>query len=392
MTFNNPNPPTQPLPGQPVYGPPSPQVPVGPGGLPAYPSAPGYGAYGPTPAPGAPTPYGQPSPYGPMLDAPRPGIAPLRPLRTGEILHGALSAFRHNPAVALGLPALILLIASLLGLLIGRLFYSPIDGWLTGVNHDLATQLGDNAMTPELTVGAASSLADGVGTGLVSMLATPIIGGLLAISISRSLLGDRISASDLWSRLRPRIPALIGWTFLSALIMAAAVAIPLVAIIALAVAVAQASVGGAVALGIVLGLAWAAFLAWLTTRLLLVPPTIALEGRPLGESIRRGWNLSRGSFWRLFGIYLLATFLVSAITSLVTAPLGLMAGLNTLTTGAAAMGGIGTLIASLVSTWISTILTSSIIAFLYLDTRMRRENLDATLRASVPAAPVGYRY
>lgn len=387
MTFNDPNfhPAPQPVPGQPVYGPPSGSAPLGPGGLPAYPSAPGA------------TPYGSPTPYGPAsFDAPRPGIAPLRPLRTGEILHGALSAFRHNPAVALGLPLLILVLASILGMLIGRLFLMPIDGWLTGVNRDLASQLGSEYIAPEIAAGTASGVANGIGTGLVSMFATPIIGGLLAISISRSLLGDRISAGDLWHRLRPRIPALIAWTFLSAIIMAAAVIVPLLLIAALVIAVGQASLGGAVALGILLALAWVALLLWLTTRLLLVPPTIALEGRPLGESIRRGWNLSKGSFWRLLGIYLLATILISAITSLVAAPFGLMAGLNSLTTGAAAGTGIGTTIASLLSTWITTILTSSIIAFLYLDTRMRREGLDATLRASVPgmpvSAPVSYGY
>lgn len=339
------------------------------------------------------TPYG-----GYQPEAPRPGIAPLRPLRAGEILHGALSAFRHNPAVALGLPLLILLLASLLGLGLGHLLTAPIDGWFSGVNRDLAAQFGTEYLSPEVTWNAANGIGTGIASGLISMLATPIIGGILAISISRSLLGDRISPESAWSRLRSRIPALIGWTILNALITIAAVIAPLLIITALAIAVGQVSVGGAVALGLLLGAAWVAFMLWISTRLLLVAPTIALEGRPLGESIRRGWGLTRGSFWRLLGIYLLSMLLISVLTSLITAPIGVVTGLGAMNWGTNAAGaataatGLGTTIASLISTWISTILTSSILAFLYLDTRMRREGLDATLRSSIPQQVVTTNY
>src|SRR5215469_9344211 len=106
--WENQSPPGQP--GYPPYGQPPP-----PGGYPPYGQPPppgGYPPYGQPPPPGGyPPPYGQagqpPYGYGPGYGrpgpggwnaAPAPGGVPLRPLALGDILNGAVTIARRNPA------------------------------------------------------------------------------------------------------------------------------------------------------------------------------------------------------------------------------------------------------------------------------------------------------
>src|SRR4030081_1990144 len=98
-----------PGPGQPGYG----QQTPGYGQQPGYGQYPPYGQYA---QPGYAQPgygqpgygqpgYGQPG-YG--RSGPQPGGIPLRPLGVGEILSGAFTQIRQNPAATLGLSAILL--------------------------------------------------------------------------------------------------------------------------------------------------------------------------------------------------------------------------------------------------------------------------------------------
>ncbi|WP_415803559.1 glycerophosphoryl diester phosphodiesterase membrane domain-containing protein [Isoptericola cucumis] len=127
---------------------------------------------------------------------------------------------------------------------------------------------------------------------------------------------------------------------------------------------------------------------WFGVRLGLVAPALALEGRGLGTTLARAWRLTRGSFWRLFGIYLLASIIVNVASSIITYPIQLGSGfLSTSGTGAATLGTVLTLVlATVISTAITTIFLSSVVAILYIDVRMRREGLDVQL-ATAAAQP-----
>src|SRR5580704_13586902 len=93
-------------PGYPPFGQPAP-----PGGQqgPASPPPPGYGQGGQQ-GPAYPPPgYGQGGPAG-WNAAPSPGGVPLRPLALGDILNGAVTIARRNPAATFGLAAIVMTI------------------------------------------------------------------------------------------------------------------------------------------------------------------------------------------------------------------------------------------------------------------------------------------
>ena len=115
---------------------------------------------------------------------------------------------------------------------------------------------------------------------------------------------------------------------------------------------------------------------------MLIAPCIVLEKLPLGKAIGRGWSLTRGGFWRLLGIYVLAQIAVSIVGQILVVPIGFLVGLL----GAflpldAAMTGV-TMLSMLISYVVTITFLGSLIALLYIDVRMRREGLDVELAAA----------
>lgn len=353
---------------------------------------PRYGQYGPSQygqgqyVPGQPAP-GQPgqapqSPYGPSSYVPpaaKPGIVPLRPLTLGEVYDGAFGAIRHNPGVMLGMATLVLLIATVIGVLIGQLLVPS----LTGAFDQLVAE------APELSgLGPtyAQLMAASAGMGVTSILVMPVVEGVLTVSVSQSVVGRKLSVGEVWDRLRGRAWLLIGWALLRALITG----ILLTAYVALAAVVvaafSQVSSGLAVVFGLLFALGLLALLVWLGVRLGLVAPALALEGRRMWATVARAWRLTRGSFWRLFGIYLLAVVIVYVAASIVSYPFGLLGGL-VMGTGGGTAGAIAlSTLGSVISTALTTIFLSAVVALLYVDVRMRREGLDVALAAAAAEA------
>jgi len=385
--------------GAPVYGTPVSEAPVygvveeqGFAPIQAEPtpwgSEPRYGQYARGGEPGygmAPLPSAPPIAY-----ASKPGIIPLRPLRLGEIFDGAFGAVRANPAVMLGLSALVIGAATLIGVALGQLLARAIGPALNPLFNDaeLNQVLNDFNIGTGLdgTLNAGFDLANttsqlfghSFGTGLTMLIASPILAGLLTLSVSQSVIGNKLSIGEVWGRVAPRIGALLAWTFLSAIVLFAAIFLAILLIVVISAAVASFSEGFAVLLGLGLGLALALVLIWISVKLLFVPVAIVLENASVGEAIRRSWRLSAGEFWRIFGIYLLAQILVGLVASLVTTPIGFLSGL----VGAGGAWVVTTIITSIISTLITSIFMAGVISLLYIDARMRREGLGETLAAS----------
>lgn len=362
--------------GQPQYGryapgygqPPTP-TPPGSGQGPAY-GAPQYG----TPQYGAPqygTPqYGGQPPFGPPLAlAARPGIVPLRPLTLGEIFDGAFGAIRHNPRVMLGLSCVVVVVVSLIGGLLGYAF----SGYLAELFASAPDDFAFNGMENDIAV----LYSGAVGTGVATGLATPVISGLLTVSIGQSVIGNKLSVGEVWRRVGRRAGFLIAFSLLYGLfaVLAAAVLVLLTVVAAAA----------APALGVLVGLVGAAalvcLLVWVGTRTGLVPPALALEGQPFWRTVTRCWRLTRGSFWRIFGIYLLAYLATGLITQVLSYPVGIAAGLA-LGTGSAIIGTAVLTLGTALVTMIQTVFLGSVVALLYIDVRMRREGLDVELAAA----------
>jgi len=300
----------------------------------------------------------------------QPGIVPLRPLGLGEILDGAVRAVRADPAVMFGLAAVVVTVAVALQTLV-QLYVSSLLGPAIG---DLPL---DEGMTSADVAMMSDMLSTSAGQALTVPLLVPVtsvLTGLLIVSVSRSVLGQRVALREVW-RTR-RVWLLVGFALLQMLASTLATALWAGAVVALAAAGAT---GAAVAVGLLGGLALLVVLVWVTARTLLVPPALMLEGRRFWRTVARAWRLTRGSFWRLLGIYLLANLLVSVLMYLFVVPAAVVAGVVAATTGSQSVTVLVSALGQVVGLTLSTTFLAAVVALLYVDVRIRREGLDLEL-------------
>ncbi len=335
----------------------------------------GQQQYGQQP-PGGPG-YGPPAgfagaPYAPP--AAKPGIVPLRPLTLGEIFDGAFGAIRHNPRVMLGMTSLVVVAATILGALIGYafsgyvadLFFSlPADAGLGGLENDFA------AMYSNL-----------YGAALATSLATPVVSGLLTVSIGQSVIGRKATVAEVWKQVGRRAWFLIGFSLLLGLawvvlltLVVLVVAVGFAVTTALGVVLIVVAIPGVVVLGV-----------WVSTRTALAPPALALEGQPFWATVRRAWRLTRGGFWRLLGIILLASVAMSFVSQILLTPFSLVGGIL-LGVGQGFFGNALMTLGFALATIASALFLGSVVALLYIDARMRREGLDVELAAAANEQP-----
>src|SRR3990170_192012 len=183
----------------------SPTDPVPPGWAPQQP--PPQPAWG-QPAWGQP-PWGQQPQWAPP-PPPKPGVIPLRPLGVGEILDGAISAIRAQPALMLGLSAVLAVATQLLTV--------PLTWLLLRDAGDVAFSV-EPATDPDEEFAFAASAVSAAGLQVVvTLLATLLLTGILTVAVSRAVLGERLGAGQAWERARPRLPALLGVTALVLLV------------------------------------------------------------------------------------------------------------------------------------------------------------------------------
>ena len=336
---------------------------------------------------------------------PKPGLVPLRPMTLGTILAASFQVMRRNPRTTL-VPALLvgllLAIASSVGVAaylgaMSRLF----DPANAGNDVDLAA--GGALVVAILAVLLGGAL------GAVAML---LLQGVVVAEVARGTVGDRLRLGELWSAYRGRIALLLGYGALVflAIVVGAAIVIAVIALLGAAVASSSSSsssVGAGIAalFGVILlgyGGAIALFL-WLGTKLAFVPAAIVLERRPILDAIRRSWNLTRGSFWRILGITLLVGVMIGLATQLVTVPVMFVASFVAALVDPTAVSSsnpdamLGVMGAMLIATYAVTSIVSSIglvvqsatASLLYLDQRMRREGLDLELVRFVEARQAG---
>ena len=353
--------------------------------------APRFGAYG-SPPPGRhgadqpPTPAGADwaAPAGGFFLAPKPGIIPLRPLSIGEIISGAFESLRANPR-AMFLPSLIVLTAT---------------GVLSAVMNYLGTSLlfsrlgvildsSDVQVSRILPVFMGSFASQIVGA-LLTALATTILTGLLIVAVSRSVLGRIATPGEVWERTRGRILPLIGQTLLITLITVIADTIILVIGIVLIAVIATSIMGpdpgaGAIIATVLVALALTVLVliaaVFLIVRLSLAPAALMLENTGVVEGIGRSWALTRGSFWRVLGILVLAGLITGLVTGTLSFGLGMVFGVVSVGLPAAhpLVSAVTVLLTSVLSALVLPF-TAAVTALTYIDLRMRTEGLDVELR------------
>ena len=305
-------------------------------------------------------PYGQPYP-GPFDYAPKPGCIPLRPLAVGEIVSGAFSALFRNARVVLALSAVVAVVQAVISVTI-QLSAKSAGGLVD--NSDPAH--------PVFHWGRIAAASSG---GLLGGLFAAVLTGMLVTVVTEDVVGRRASYQLLWDKVRSRLGRLIG--------------------LAVVVVVLE-------YLGLLLCLAPG---IWLWGIWALAVPVLMVENRGIGSSLSRSKSLVDGMFWRVWGIRALGYLIgevISVVVGLVFGLLGLavsgghLAGTSvssgyfssgSLPTGMVILLGIGSAVAAMLAIPIRAAFDS----LLYVDQRMRKENLAADLQAAAAPALTGAR-
>jgi len=329
-------------------------------------------------------PWGPPRPWAPP--PPKPGVIPLRPLGVGELLDGAISAIRAQPALMLGLSAVVAVITQLLTV--------PLTWLLLRDAGDVAFSVDEPADPGEEFSFAASALSASGIQVVVTLVASLLLTGILTVAVSRAVLGERIGAAAAWERVRPRVPALLGVTLTVILVELAVLVVSVGPGVVLAVTSAP-TVATVLAfvVGIPLGLAAAVYLY---VAFALAPVTVVLERQPVVGSLRRSRALVTGAWWRTFGILVLVNVIAQLLAGVLSVPFTVLTFLVSFATQDGGMNpyealplvvtSLGTIVASAV-TWPFTAVST---ALLYVDRRIRREALDIELaRAAGVSGPAG---
>lgn len=359
-----------------------------PGGYPGAASYPGAGSY---PSGGAYPGAG----YGPGSNGAanfyvyKPGIIPLRPLSIGDIYQGAFASIKTNARTMFGFTAALLGVVLVISI---------------ATNYAIINLVLPNYLSPSSPYAAVFTSLSGsfsqLGGSLLQVLATVLLSGLIVVAVSRSVLGRVASSKEVWERTKSKFLPLIGLNIIISIISGLMMIIGIAVFFALLASAASTANTdreflqdlSIMLVGLFILMVISALVgSYLSIKFSVASPAMVLENLGVFAAIGRSWSLTRGNFWRLFGI----NILTAVITSMVA---GIFVGI------ADALGAIfivvgssspEDVIASLNTTYIlvmvmSTIaqllilpFTSSVNALLYIDLRMRKEGLDVELRNAV---------
>jgi hypothetical protein len=277
---------------------------------------------------------------------PKPGVIPLQPLDVGNILGGAIATVRRYPGLMLGVTAIIATAVQLVTLL-GTLSFGD------------ASNEGDAAV-------AVVVLLAGLVLGVVSQA---FLGGFVTVVVGSAVLGRPLSFGQAWAQVRPRLGPLIGLVlvYIAVLVPAIIVAVMLVIYVP--------------PLGVLVIIGMMVVGVWLVTGFGLASPALVLEELGVGQAFRRSWALVKGAWWRIFGISLLAGVIGGFTSFLVTLPFELIGAEGSLLTvdpydsKYLVWSSVGSVLAS---TFTQAFIVGCVV-LLYLDQRIRREQLDVRL-------------
>lgn len=359
-----------------------------PGGYPGAASYPGAGSYpGGGAYPGAG--YGPGSNGAANFYVYKPGIIPLRPLSIGDIYQGAFAAIKTNARTMFGFTAALLGVVLVISI---------------ATNYAIINLVLPNYLSPNSPYAAAFTSLSGsfsqLGGSLLQVLATVLLSGLIVVAVSRSVLGRVASSKEVWERTKSKFLPLIGLNIITSIISGLMMIIGIAVFFVLLASVASTAKTetelfqglGITLVGLLILMVISALVSsYLSIKFSVASPAMVLENLGVFAAIGRSWSLTRGNFWRLFGI----NILTAIITSMVAGIFGGIAGALGAIFVVVGSSSPEDVIASLNTTYILTMVTSTIAqllilpftssvnALLYIDLRMRKEGLDVELRNAV---------
>lgn len=311
----------------------------------------------------------------------KPGIMPLRPLGIGELLDGAISSIRRNPAITLLIGAAVALVTQVLSVLA----IYPLLPDASAIEPDASFGEVMQELSPLFS---ATLLA-----GLASWLAGVVATGMLTVLVSRQVIGRQSTLGEVWAATRPRLLRLVGLAAVQPIIFG------LVALAGVApgIGLAFASTGAGYALVVIGVLAATVVVIYLYVSFTVAAPALMLEKQPVFRSLGRSRQLVKGKWWRVLGITLLAWIITTFVAGIIQTPFqAISGGFPALSDPNATynpsvlalmIGAIGGVLGSMITLPFSAAIT----VLLYVDLRIRKEALDIELaRAAgveLPSAP-----
>ncbi|MFG2623468.1 hypothetical protein [Streptomyces sp. NPDC048473] len=347
-------------------------------------------------------PYGGPPGWGGWMPPPKPGVIPLAPLKLGDILGGAFSTMGRywkqlfGVGVAVYGGALVVVGAAAL------IAYSAVSDHLDRV---ISLSADEDPSSKDLTPMLIALGAVWLVAMAAFMIGTAMMYAAVPAVLQEAVLGRPTTFSVIWRRAWARVPALIGTVILTALIAMIPVVLAVIGFFAFMIGAITLAHGSGTALWTSLGflgaLATAPLAAWLWVKFSLAPSAVVFEGQRPVAALRRSSQLVRGDWWRIFGVSLLAFAMAAVANYIIQIPfsfLGLFSGIiggSTLDDDpnpaaiVFAMSGyvvilvLGQLIGQLVSATFPQLVTG----LLYVDRRMRTENLGPVLAEAAAVPP-----
>lgn len=133
-----------------------------------------------------------------------------------------------------------------------------------------------------------------------------------------------------------RLPVLLGTALVVVGLLMAAVIVAMILVVLLSLVAKP--VGAALAMLLAIGVAACTLFA--SVRLLLLNPVVIDGSEGVMASLRHGWSLTRGHFWRLFGFIIVLTLLSAIVGGAAQAIFGVLGGLIAGPSGARLTGGV----------------------------------------------------
>lgn len=315
------------------------------------------------------------------------GLFPLRPLGLGELLGAAFRIYRARPRLVLGLSAIVMAIAFVGTTALTGASMMPM--LLQAVSlDDTSTQTDLIGSVRDLVTATLSQLGAGLITLLASSAVTVAVTALTVTEAVRMPLSSAQVRTVLKRRLVPAVLVSLIVSVATLLIWVLAIGVSLLPLILLQ------DVHWWMLLPLLLCLLFAVLASlWLYGRTILAVPAVTIERIGPIAGLRRSFALTRGRrLWRPLGTALLlaviayfaSQFLAGALSTV-----GFVAYFAILlATGgealvlAASLLLISTMFAAFVASAVLAPFSSSGLAVLYTDARMRHEAWDLTLTAT----------
>ncbi|HEU4326998.1 MAG TPA: glycerophosphoryl diester phosphodiesterase membrane domain-containing protein [Roseiflexaceae bacterium] len=310
----------------------------------------------------------------------------LRPMSFTDLIDASFRLYRSNFVTFVGIVAAVQVPIAILQIILqNTLGANYMRALLRLSSGGSAALLAPELLTTVLLYFVALILLAFLQVLFLQTLGT----GALARAISGSYLGQRIGITEAYRFGTSRFLNLLGAALLvgvcNLIALVVAVGVPLGLLFVASQSSGSSGAGaaiGAIVLMVVLFLVYFIGTLVVASRLLFTTQAIVLEDHSAINGLRRSWQLSQGSFWRILGILTLITVLVGVLAGI---PAGVISFVLNMLAGSNLDRMLLAQTVNLVLTYAGNILAMplqfAIFTLLYYDLRVRKEAFDLELRS-----------